>query len=377
MKCHKCGSKDHLQDQCDQATHFAFGGYTLLQTCHNPILLQTVQNPRIDTPRITSLSSSSSGTNPPPMVDDTSSDGYAGCASCTGAPARRDSSSSESDDEPQTREQQYIAALTEDQYYIHLGPTGEDDAYQLQLRPRDPENAEYNPEDPGLPVRGEVTLIPTPTAPPAVEVPFPLPLFSDSDHESVHHPWSLYPSSNDDIGSENAPSAPPAEELNDDDLDTIYSERTASVHGLDSSGDNSERRGFGYHLHHTLDDSPTISEDLTNLPCVNPADDPSVSNFSSTSEETTTLRIEDTPGATWNVEPSSSSYDPLCCRCQRSLLPADVERNYTCWSCNKPIHQQSCTGLRCDQLPPIPDNITDSPIDWWELDVTHNMEEVD
>ena len=35
MKCHKCGSKDHLQDKCDQATHFAFGGYTLLQTTTN------------------------------------------------------------------------------------------------------------------------------------------------------------------------------------------------------------------------------------------------------------------------------------------------------------------------------------------------------
>ena len=312
MKCHKCGSKDHLQDQCDQATHFAFGGYTLLQTCHNPILLQTVQNPRIDTPRRTSRSSSSSGTNPPPMVDDTSSDGYAGCASCTGAPARRDSSSSESDDESQTREQQYIAALTET-------------------------------------VCEEATIsIPAQTAPPAEE-----------------------------LNLDTTLSAPIAETVNDDDLDTIYSERTESIHALDSSGDNSERRGFGYHLHHTLDDSPTISEDLTNLPCVNPADDPSVSNFSSTSEETTTLRIEDTPGATWNVEPSSSSHDLLCCRCQRSLLPADVERNYTCWSCNKPIHQQSCTGLRCDQLPSIPDNITDSPIDWWELDVTHNMEEVD
>ena len=293
MKCHKCGSKDHLQDQCDQATHFAFGGYTLLQT---------VQNPRIDTPRRTSRSSSSSG--PPPMVDDSSSDGYA----------------------------QHVHSSTQTRY--ELSSSESDDYYPKYNSPPDSEHGvPSNTYDVPFQVRVQQYIaaltentinIPTPTAPPAVEVPFPLPLFSDSDHESVHHPWSLYPSSNDDIGSENAPSAPPAEELNDDDLDTIYSERTESIHALDSSGDNSERRGFGYHLHHTLDDSPTISEDLTNLPCVNPADDPSVSNFSSTSEETTTLRIEDTPGATWNVEPSSSSHDLLCCRCQRTLLPEDV-----------------------------------------------------
>ena len=335
MKCHKCGSKDHLQDQCDQATHFAFGGYTLFQT---------VQNPRIDTPRRTSRSSSSAGTNPPPMVDDSSSDGYAR------APARRESSSSESDnyypkyssppdsewdvppgayDVPShVREQQYIAALTEDQYYMHLGPTGEDEAYQLQLRPRDPENAEYNSEDSGLPVRGEVIVLPI-------------------------------------------PSAPPAEELNDDDLDTIYSERTESIHALDSSGDNSERRGFGYHLHHTLDDPPTISEDLTNLPCVNPSDDPSVSNFSSTSEETTTLCIENTPNSTWNVQPSSSSQDPIplshvtvtdydkCCRCDGSLHDIDFERNYRCWMCNKVIHETTCVGFRCSQLPALPHDIPD------------------